>query len=152
MGLETIYRNKQQVVKIPYYDDSGDEAVVRFRLTLKKGKKDNRFRWRSGSKGKLIPYGLWKLDDARAAGYVLIFEGESDCHTAWYYGLPAIGTPGANNWRDDWSEHLSDLTVYVWQEPDTAGAGLVDKLGKSVEGLQVITPQEAPKTSARRIC
>ena len=36
---------------------------------------------------------------AAASGYVILVEGESDAQTLWYYGLPALGIPGASTWR-----------------------------------------------------
>jgi hypothetical protein len=28
-------------------------------------------------------------------------QGESDCHTLWFHGVPALGIPGAANWREE---------------------------------------------------
>lgn len=143
LGLETIYLKKQPVVKIPYYDEARNETAARFRLTLKKTKNDNRFRWRSGSKPTL--YGLWRLYDIRRAGYVLLVEGESDCHTLWYYDLPALGVPGATQWKKEWSKYLTGLTVYVWQEPDQAGEVFSQKVGESSFDVRIITPPAGRK-------
>jgi hypothetical protein len=80
-------------VRIPYRDPDGAEGPVRFRLALEKGEGgDNRFAWKKESKPTL--YGLDRLDRAREAGYVILVEGESDCHTLWYYGFPALGVRG----------------------------------------------------------
>ena len=49
-------------------------------------------RWNSGE-GKIVPYGLERLDEARKAGYLVLVEGESDCWTLWYQGFPALGIP-----------------------------------------------------------
>lgn len=143
LGLETIYIKKQPAVKIPYYDEAGNEGAARFRLTLQKAKKDNRFRWRSGSKPAL--YGLWRLDSIRQAGYVILVEGESDCHTLWHYALPALGVPGATNWKKEWAEHLAGLTVYVWQEPDQAGQVLSQTIGESGIDSRIISPPAGRK-------
>lgn len=138
LGLEDWKYGNQQGVKIPYMDEAGNEAAIRYRLTLKKGAKDDRFRWRKGD--KTLPYGLWRLDLIRRAGFVLLVEGESDCHTLWFYDLPALGIPGASNWRDGWKEHLAGLTVYLWQEQDAAGAALAPKVGASLPDIRIITP------------
>ena len=99
-----------------------------------------RFRWRRGS--KVHPYGLWRLGDAEAAGYVVLVEGESDCHTLWHYGIPALGIPGANTWRDEWARQYLDQipVVYAVVEPDTGGHSFRDSLGCSPVGdrLQLI--------------
>jgi putative DNA primase/helicase len=75
-------------VEIPYADQNGEQVATRYRISL--GGHD-KFRWEKGS--STILYGLHKLEEAYDAGYVLLVEGESDCHTAWYRGLPAVGVP-----------------------------------------------------------
>ncbi|HEY8450357.1 MAG TPA: MarR family transcriptional regulator [Bacillota bacterium] len=63
---------------------------------------------------------------------MVVVEGESDCHTLWYAGIPALGLPGAGTWRQDWAAYLDGIaTVYVVQEPDEAGAGLVKRLSET---------------------
>ena len=85
-------------VRIPYFDIDGNEVAVRYRGALNKTKDvDDRFRWKGGAKTCL--YGLWRLEDAREAGHVTIVEGESDCHTLWHHDTPAVGLPGATNWK-----------------------------------------------------
>ena len=74
---------------------------VRLRIAIDKEPNgtDSRLLWRKGLKPCL--YGLWRLDHACTAGYVVIGEGESDCHTLWQHGIPAVGLPGAGNWREE---------------------------------------------------
>ena len=72
----------------------GAGVVVRFRIAVDGADK---FRWRKGSKPCL--YGLNRLRAACAIGAVTLVEGESDCHTLWRAGVPAIGLPGAATWR-----------------------------------------------------
>jgi len=111
-------------VRIPYPDKEGQEAAVRFRVSLDGPEK---FRWRSGDKP--LPYGLRLLSEARAAGFVVLAEGESDCHTLWYYEIPALGIPGANNWRDGWAAHLDGIDkIYAVIESDQGGDTLREKL------------------------
>ena len=121
-------------VCVAYFDTEGQVLARRFRLTLeKRGGIDDRFRWRKGS--KVHPYGLWKLAEAREKGYVVLVEGESDCHTLWHHGEPALGIPGVDTWRNEWSRHVEDIpTVCLVVEPDFAGAALRDKVGGSSLG------------------
>ena len=118
-------------VRIPYLAGDGTEGAVRFRLALTKSPEgDDRFRWRKGS--KLVPYGLWRLEHARREGYVFLVEGESDCHTLWHHGMPALGVPGASNWRGEWSEHLEGVErVYAVVEPDGGGEAFWERLAAS---------------------
>jgi hypothetical protein len=107
-------------VEIPYADRDGELLTNRYRIAVGG---DDKFRWEKGSKTTL--YGLHKLEEAHDAGYVLLLEGESDCHTAWYRGLSAVGVPGVDNWRDEWAEHLDGISkIFVVVEPDEAGRKL----------------------------
>jgi putative DNA primase/helicase len=107
-------------VEIPYADQDGEQLATRYRISPGG---DDKFRWERGSKTTL--YGLHKLEEAHEAGYVLLVEGESDCHTAWYRGLPAVGVPGVDNWRDEWAERLNGIPkIFVVVEPDEAGKKL----------------------------
>ena len=118
-------------VRIPYLKEDGGEGGVRFRVTLgKSAEGDDRFRWRKGSKPCL--YGIWRLKQAREAGYVFLVEGESDCHTLWYYGFPALGVPGASNWRNEWASELDGIEkAYAVVEPDQGGETFWERLAAS---------------------
>jgi len=132
LGLSDVQYLGTPAVRIPYLLEDGSEGPARFRLALSASDGvDNRFAWRRGS--KLCLYGLNRLEAARRAGYVVLVEGESDCHTLWYHGEPAVGVPGANNWRDDRdAPHLQGIpTIYAVVEPDQGGDALVAKLKAS---------------------
>jgi hypothetical protein len=74
---------------------------------------------------KLCPYGLWHINEARATGYVLVVEGESDAQTGWYHGEPVIGVAGANSWRHEWAAEFEGVEkIYVVIEPDQGGQKL----------------------------
>ncbi len=131
IGLSDVHYMKTPAVRIPYLTEDGSEAAVRFRIALEKSPEgDNRFRWRKGSRPTL--YGLWRLEQAREAGYVVLVEGESDCHTLWHHGFPALGIPGANNWLNEWADHLDGIgKVYAVVEPDAAGESLWERIAAS---------------------
>ena len=118
-------------VRIPYLREDGSEGAVRFRVALEKSPEgDGRFRWRKGSKPGL--YGLWRFEQAREAGYLFLVEGESDCHTLWYHGFPALGVPGASTWRNEWASKLDGIEkVYAVVEPDQGGETLWERLAAS---------------------
>jgi hypothetical protein len=101
---------------------------VRFRLALDG---DDRFRWRKGS--KVCLYGLNRLEDAMGAGFLVVVEGESDCHTLWHHGFPAIGLPGNTNWSESRdSELLAQIPViYILIEPGSSGEGVLGWLRRS---------------------
>lgn len=130
-GLSDFTYMGEPAVRIPYRNLDGSETAIRFRTALAKTEdRDDRFRWRKGDKAML--YGLERLEGIKAAGYVILVEGESDAQTLWYHGFPALGIPGANNWKPQWAEHLDGLTrIYVVKEPDEAGETLVETLAVS---------------------
>jgi hypothetical protein len=124
LGLRDMSYVDKPAVRIPYPDEAGQEVAVRFRVSLDGAEK---FRWRSGDKP--TPYGLRLLKEARKAGFVVLVEGESDCHTLWYHEIPALGIPGASNWRDGWAAHLDGVEkIYAVIEPDQGGQTLREKL------------------------
>jgi len=127
LGLYEFTLNGKRVVAIPYQDATGTTVAVRFRLSLDG---EVKFKWRSGSKTML--YGLWRLSQARERGFVILVEGESDCHTLWANGFPAVGVPGADTWKDAWAEELAGIErIYCLIEPDQGGENLRQRLAAS---------------------
>jgi hypothetical protein len=117
-------------LRIPYLDEKGQEGPIRHRTNMEKGDIDNRFKWKKGSKPTL--YGLWRLKEAREAGYIVLVEGESDCHTLWLHNILAIGLPGANTWQEDWSSYFDGIEkIYTIIEPDAGGNAVERWLTKS---------------------
>lgn len=109
-------------LKIPYLNESGRESTHRKRYAHKD------FRWKYGSSGKIGLYGEWRLKNIRAAGYVVLVEGESDTQSLWYMGISALGVPGASMFKPKQAELLQDLKVYIHQEPDQGGETFVRKV------------------------
>ena len=141
--LERRGRERIAVLQIPYRDEGGRVIAMRRRQALRKGEPDQRFLWRKGDHAAL--YGLWRLGEIRAAGWTLLVEGESDCHTAWLHQLPCLGIPGATNWKREWSAHLAGLTVYAWREPDTGGETFARRLIADLPEAKYIAPPEGTK-------
>lgn len=109
-------------VRFPYLDENGKEAVFRKRY----GNKE--FRWSYGSSGKLILYGLWRIHQIRETGSVILVEGESDTQTLWYLKFPALGVPGASNFKPKMVKSLDGLKVYIHKEPDKGGDTFLEKV------------------------
>src|SRR5262249_11483199 len=125
--LSDVVVSGRPTVRIPYVGAAGEELAIRFRVALD----GDRFRWKTGSKPCL--YGLNRLHDARAARQVALVEGESDTQTLWHHGIPAIGLPGASNWREDRDARYFDGidTIYVVIEPDKGGQSVRKWLAQS---------------------
>ena len=64
LGLREMTYLEKPAVRIRYPDEEGQEAAVRFRVSMDGTEK---FRWRSGDKP--LPYGLKLLGEARGAGF-----------------------------------------------------------------------------------
>ncbi len=130
LGIRDCSRQGAPAVRILYMDAEGEVLAVRYRIALD----EDRFRWQTGNQPAL--YGLDRLIEIRQKGWVLLVEGESDCWTLWYHGLPALGIPGKSTWRAEWSSYLTGLQVYLWQEPDAEELPL--RVGVSLPDLRVI--------------
>ena len=140
LGIGDFKYTGQAAVRIPYYEENGQETIVRFRLALSG---DSRFKWRKGDKANSVPYGVNRMAEIKRAGWVLIVEGESDCWTAWHYSIPALGAPGKGIFPSSWGEYLKGLMVYVWQEPDADD--FVLRILKTVPDLRFIPAPEGIK-------
>src|SRR5215212_6546325 len=81
LGLREYRHLGEPAVSMPYLDENGEEVLLKRSRVSLTGKP--KVKTRKGDKHR--PYGLWRLAEARKAGYALLAEGESDCQTAWYY-------------------------------------------------------------------
>src|SRR5262249_49138657 len=82
-------------------------------------------------------------EEARALGWILAVEGESDSWTAWMYGIPAIGIPGKAAWPADFAPALAGLTVYVWQEP--GAEDFAERIGRDIPSARIIVAPDGIK-------
>lgn len=65
--------------------------------------------------------------------FVCLTEGELDAITLNMVGLPAIGVPGAENWKPHWNRIFEDFeTVYIFSDGDEAGQKFAEKVGQEV--------------------
>lgn len=124
LGLQ----NSKTGITIPYMDESG--ARISSRQRYGDTGSGPRFTWTRGSKVNL--YGLWKLAQVREAGYVVLVEGESDSHTLWYHGFPALGVPGASVFQQAWVDLIRGLDIYIYKEPDVSGETFVRKISEAL--------------------
>ncbi len=124
LGLEEIRYCGRPAVRMPYFDESGERVLsTRYRVSLT-GKP--KVKTRKGDKNHL--YGLWKLEEARAAGYVWMVEGESDTQTLWRHREPCVGIPGANGFKSEWGAELAGIARIYFVVEDEAGEGCWRKL------------------------
>lgn len=115
LGTATHRDSDLSYVRIPYLDENGTEVTMRKRY----GNKE--FRWKRGSSGKIIPYGLWRMGEVRSVGWCVVCEGESDTQSLWYMNIPALGVAGASLFKAPQAVMLSGLKLYLHIEPDAGG-------------------------------
>ena len=98
LGLGDITMLGAPAVRIPYGDVDGEELErsTRYRVSLVGDAPV-----RSKSNGRPTLYVLDRMHLARDAGFVVLVDGESECHVLWNHDFPAIGVPGASNWREN---------------------------------------------------
>lgn len=123
-------------VLIPYFDADGRLTRTRKRMMIRKETSPDgpkRFLWDQHPGFGLSLYGLWRQPQERSS--VILVEGESDCHTLWAAGYPALGMPGVSNFnplRDDpvLAQYGSPdkPSVFVHIEPDCGGFNLFRRL------------------------
>ncbi len=134
LRLEDFTYQKKPALRIPYFAENGQDLLcTRYRTGLRKPEDAPDGRFRTKSSDKVALYGLWYLERIRQVGYVVLVEGESDCHTLWYHGISALGIPGASNWNE--ARHATYLdgipTIYLVVEPDKGGEAVKKWLATS---------------------
>jgi hypothetical protein len=107
-------------VGIPYFRADGSQYTKwRVRKSIEKPKTGDKQYWDKATPGKIIPYGLHKLDIARRLGYLFIGEGESDAWACWLHDEPYLGIPGAEFQKCLTGIDLNDIpAIYILSEPD----------------------------------
>jgi hypothetical protein len=127
-GVSEIFYIDKKALRLEYRGADGEVVSVRFRLHMTDDE-GARFKWKKGSKPLL--YGLWRLDRSRK--YVVLVEGESDCHTLWRHSENALGIPGVTNWKETRDAPALEgfEWIYIVREPDRGGEALDRWLEKS---------------------
>jgi hypothetical protein len=128
LGLKEYRHLGEPAVSMPYLDENGEVMLTRSRVSLT-GKP--KVKTRKGDKHRL--YGLWKLGEAREAGYAWMVEGESDSQTLWYHDEPTVGIPGAKGWKAEWAADLEGIDRLYFVVEDEAGEACWGKLAATAE-------------------
>ena len=79
-----------------------------------------------------------------ASDYICVTEGEIDCITVSVKtNHPAVGIPGANNWKPFYSKILDDFdTVIVLADGDTAGMDFGKKVSRELGNVNIVQMPE----------
>ncbi|GHE29899.1 hypothetical protein GCM10017673_35850 [Streptosporangium violaceochromogenes] len=105
-------------VRFAFRSPSGEAGRTRLRTALRGVDGSS---WAPGDTAPVVAYCTpGSLDLARLVGYQIVVEGESDCWTAWFHGVPAVGIPGSDSWGTLTLEHLPVSEVFIQVEADNA--------------------------------
>lgn len=79
-----------------------------------------------------------------ASDYICVTEGEIDCITvSTKTNHPAVGIPGANNWKPFYSKILDDFdTVIVLADGDSAGMDFGKKISRELSNVNIVQMPE----------
>lgn len=81
------------------------------------------------------------LDLKKPSSFICVTEGELDAATLSMAGLPAVGVPGVENWREHFGRCLEDFDViYSFADGDKAGRRFAKFLAKEVRARAVRLP------------
>jgi len=127
------HKNAKGRLSIPYQTPAG---VIGFTFrciqdhNCKEIDKHSKY-WKPGGSPPEL-YGV--LDVFKDTLDIHIAEGEIDTITlSELCSLPALGFPGATNWRPWWKNVLQDFQrVFVWSDPDVGGDSMINKLQKEL--------------------
>lgn len=120
------HENYRGMLAIPYTAPNGDTLSIRFRRLNGDGAK---YLTAPGDKPRL--FNTSSIE--RHSDIICVTEGEFDAMVLNQVGLPAMGVPGANTWRKEWTLILKPYrTVYIFIDGDDPGR----QFGKTIaEGL-----------------
>ncbi|WP_254792784.1 toprim domain-containing protein [Streptomyces sp. CC77] len=94
------------------------------------------------------PPRLYGVDAIHTAGdEIHVTEGELDAITLRRIGLHAVAVPGAALWRPRHRRMLAGFSrVWVWGDPDEAGAELITRVSRSLRTAQGVRLRDGDVT------
>lgn len=132
-GVRNAIRYTGACVEFDYRQRDGSLARTHQRIALTGPK---RFVWKDEDRD-IIAYEPDGGELARAQGYLIVVEGETDTITLLHMGFPAIGIPGADLTKVLGPEHLESVKdVFVVHEPDQGGVTFTRKIPERLRELE----------------
>ena len=121
---------------IPYLTPTGP-VDIRFRAM---GPEEPKYMGMPGTQTRL--YNVRALHEA--GNFIAVCEGEIDAITLHYKcGIPAVGVPGANSWKQHYTRLLSDFeTIFVFADGDQPGSDFAKSLSKELQNVIVLQMPE----------
>lgn len=138
---EPAHWNYQGMIAIPYFASDGHPVAIRFRCIQNhdhRAHHHGKYNSVTGSDNRLYNVPAIARQAGRGKGFIHLTEGEFDAMILNQAGFPAIAAPGATTWVPRHSVMLEGFDqVYVWGDPDKAGAEMVQKVEKELRGSAV---------------
>lgn len=121
---------------IPYLDREGKALSLRFRCLGQHNCRDlGHGKYMSLTGEPVRVYNVRAIHESHDEIHVA--EGELDALILTMAGLPAVAIPGAAMWRSHHRRMLAGFSrVYVWGDPDDAGADFVQKVTRSLRSAR----------------
>lgn len=130
-------------VVIPYLTLEGMPTLLRFRCVEEHDHRElhhGKYMSVAGDSPRIFNLPAIMRASHSVEGVLHVTEGEFDAMILTQLGVNAVAVPGANSFRRHQRRMLSGFNrVFVWGDPDEAGAEFALKLGKQV-GNAVTVP------------
>ena len=120
------------MICIPYLLADGTPVSMKFRCSEEHKCKDHGHVKYLGLPHE--PARVFSVGSIEKAGDVLhVAEGEFDAIILNSVGLPAIGLPGASNWKPSYRRLLAGFSrIWIWADPDQAGGDMASRLEQAL--------------------
>lgn len=146
LSLQVARRSGLGVVDEPCTGHDGMRGRLSIPYITPTGVVDIRFRSLDGTDPKYLglPGAKTHMFNVRALidadETIAVCEGEIDAITLHYaIGIPAVGIPGASNWKTHYRRMLQDFErVYVFADGDKAGHDFARHISREVQGVVII--------------
>ena len=150
LSVEEAHQFHLGIVDNPLPGHEGYKGKLVIPYITPSGVVDIRFRSINGEDPKYIglPGAKTTMFNAQAVltaeGYICVTEGEIDAITTVVKtGHPAVGIPGANNWKPHYTKILDDFdTVIVLADGDAPGLEFGKKISRELGNVNIVQMPE----------
>ena len=138
---DPAHYNYTGMLAIPYLGPDDEPVAIRFRCIKNHEHRDHfhgKYNSVSGSANRLFNVREIVAQANAGSPSIHLTEGEFDAMILNQCGMPAVAAPGANTWLPRHSVMLAGFNqVYIWGDPDKAGAEFVQKVERELKGAGV---------------
>ena len=138
---EVVHDYLEGRLAIPYLTDAGPVGMSFRCLKSHRCKEVGCKKYRKEKGSDSLLYGVQAM--SWADEWIAVAEGELDSMVLRQIGIPAVGVPGAENWKPHWKNVFEDFSrVYVFTDGDTAGDDLFESFrsGLDIAVVKVAMP------------